>query len=64
MVRTYGLTHIALAVRDLERSVRFYSGVFGAKVMYRDAGFVRRRWIPGHGASRRMEPRSCGIGAM
>ena len=41
MVRTYGLTHIALAVRDLERSVRFYAGVFGAKVVYRDAGFVQ-----------------------
>lgn len=41
MVRTYGLTHLALAVRDLERSVRFYSGVFGAKVVYREAGFVQ-----------------------
>lgn len=41
MVRTYGLTHIALAVRDLERSVRFYAGVFGAKVVYRDVGLVQ-----------------------
>jgi catechol 2,3-dioxygenase-like lactoylglutathione lyase family enzyme len=41
MVRTYGLTHIALAVRDLERSVRFYAGVFGARVVYRGAGFVQ-----------------------
>ena len=37
MVRTYGLTHLALAVRDLERSVRFYAGVFGARVVYRGA---------------------------
>ena len=27
MVRTHGLTHIALAVRDVERSLRFYREV-------------------------------------
>ena len=29
MVRTYGLTHINLVVRDVERSLRFYGQVFG-----------------------------------
>jgi catechol 2,3-dioxygenase-like lactoylglutathione lyase family enzyme len=41
MLRTYGLTHIALAVRDLERSIAFYHGVFGSKVVYRDAAFAQ-----------------------
>ena len=32
MIRTHGLTHIALAVRDVDRSSRFYGQVFGAVV--------------------------------
>ena len=40
-VRTFGLTHIALAVRDLERSSRFYQAVFGAIEVYRDSGFAQ-----------------------
>src|SRR5262245_44454740 len=36
MVKTHGLTHINLAVRDLERSLRFYHDVFGVKEYYRD----------------------------
>jgi catechol 2,3-dioxygenase-like lactoylglutathione lyase family enzyme len=35
-VRTHGLTHINLAVRDLERTLRFYAAVFGVKEYYRD----------------------------
>ncbi len=31
MVKTYGLTHISLAVRDAERSLRFYEQVFGVQ---------------------------------
>jgi catechol 2,3-dioxygenase-like lactoylglutathione lyase family enzyme len=31
MVPTYGLTHINLAVRDTERSLRFYEQVFGLR---------------------------------
>jgi catechol 2,3-dioxygenase-like lactoylglutathione lyase family enzyme len=41
MVPTYGLTHIALAVRDVGRSSRFYQEVFGAVEVYRGAGFAQ-----------------------
>lgn len=35
MIPTLGLTHIHLVVRDLERSLRFYQGVFGMAEMFR-----------------------------
>ena len=38
MIRTYGLTHLSLAVKDLERTLRFYRKVFGAKVYWREEG--------------------------
>ena len=41
MVETYGLTHIALSVRSVERAARFYESVFGAKTVYRQEGFVQ-----------------------
>lgn len=41
MIKTYGLTHIALAVRDLDRSASFYSQVFGAVEVYRGDDFVQ-----------------------
>jgi catechol 2,3-dioxygenase-like lactoylglutathione lyase family enzyme len=41
MVRTYGLTHIALAVRDAERSLAFYQQVLGVVPVYRDQGFIQ-----------------------
>ena len=41
MVKTYGLTHIALAVRDLARSTRFYQDLLGAQIVYRDSTFVQ-----------------------
>ena len=41
MIKTYGLTHIALAVRDPDRAARFYEEVFGAVRVYQDAGFVQ-----------------------
>jgi hypothetical protein len=44
MVGTYGLTHIHLTVADLDRSLRFYQGVFGAEERFRagaDLVFLR-----------------------
>lgn len=41
MVRTWGLTHIALAVRDVERSFAFYRDVFGMVAVYRGDGFIQ-----------------------
>jgi len=41
MIRTWGLTHIALAVADLDRAVRFYQDVFGAVEVYRHPTFVQ-----------------------
>jgi len=36
MIRTQGLTHVHLIVQDLERSLRFYSEVFGMEEQFRD----------------------------
>ena len=41
MVKTYGLTHVALAVRDPERAFAFYRDVFGMKAVYREADFIQ-----------------------
>ncbi|MGH3017726.1 MAG: VOC family protein [Gaiellaceae bacterium] len=38
----YGLTHVVLAVRDPDRSARFYGHVVGAVVVYHGDGFVPR----------------------
>lgn len=40
-VRTHGLTHIALAVRDPHRSLRFYRAVIGALSVYEAEDFVQ-----------------------
>jgi len=39
--RTHGLTHLALAVRDPERSLRFYATVLGVVPVYQQDGFVQ-----------------------
>ena len=41
MIRTYGLTHVALSVRDAARSAAFYKQVFGAVEVYAQDGFVQ-----------------------
>jgi catechol 2,3-dioxygenase-like lactoylglutathione lyase family enzyme len=41
MVKTFGLTHVALAVRDPTRALAFYQSVFGMKVVYREADFIQ-----------------------
>ena len=35
MIKTGGLSHIHLAVRDMERSLRFYTQLFGMKELFR-----------------------------
>lgn len=41
MIRTYGLTHVAVAVRDLDKSFRFYRTVFGVEEVYRNEAFLQ-----------------------
>lgn len=41
MIRTHGLTHLALAVKDARRAARFYGQVFGAVEVYRGDRFVQ-----------------------
>ena len=41
MIPTYGLTHVALSVRDAARSAAFYKQVFGAIEVYAQDGFVQ-----------------------
>ena len=41
MVETYGLTHIAIKVEDLDKSLHFYEKMFGAKAMYQTEKFIQ-----------------------
>jgi len=41
MIQTYGLTHIALKVTNLNRSYLFYHQVFGARIMYQSDNFIQ-----------------------
>jgi catechol 2,3-dioxygenase-like lactoylglutathione lyase family enzyme len=40
-VKTHGLTHVALAVHDPQRSMRFYQDVLGAVAVYESDDFVQ-----------------------
>ena len=41
MVKTFGLTHLALAVADVDRAFEFYSAVFGMVPVFRSDSFVQ-----------------------
>jgi catechol 2,3-dioxygenase-like lactoylglutathione lyase family enzyme len=43
MVKTYGLTHAAMSVRDIEKTLRFYRSVFGVEEYWREEGVVHVR---------------------
>ncbi len=38
---TYGLTHIAVAVNDIKRTLLFYTTVFDMDVMYHEKDFIQ-----------------------
>jgi len=39
--KTYGLTHLAIAVADIERTLKFYQSVFDMEVMYHEKEFIQ-----------------------
>lgn len=41
MIKTHGLTHINLEVRDPDRSLKFYQQMFGVKEYYRDENSIQ-----------------------
>ena len=41
MVRTFGLTHLAVGVADVERAFAFYEAVFGMVAVYRSDEFLQ-----------------------
>lgn len=48
--KTYGLTHIALAVKDAERAARFYQQIFGMEKAFQRKGFVQLQTPGSHDA--------------
>lgn len=39
--KTYGLTHLAIAVKDIEKTLKFYQQVFEMQAMYHQKGFIQ-----------------------
>jgi catechol 2,3-dioxygenase-like lactoylglutathione lyase family enzyme len=39
--KTYGLTHISVAVKNLNRTLAFYQKVFDVEVMYHEENFLQ-----------------------
>ena len=39
--KTYGLTHLAIAVSDIKRTLRFYQKVFEMEVMYHEKDMIQ-----------------------
>jgi predicted enzyme related to lactoylglutathione lyase len=39
--KTYGLTHLAIAVSDLNRTKKFYEQVFDMQIMYHEDRFIQ-----------------------
>lgn len=41
MTKTYGLTHLAIAVRDVETTLKFYTHIFDMEVMYHQEKMIQ-----------------------
>ena len=41
LAKTYGFTHIAIAVKDLNRTLVFYQKIFDVQVMYQQNDFLQ-----------------------
>jgi predicted enzyme related to lactoylglutathione lyase len=39
--KTYGLTHLSIAVNDVDKTMKFYQQVFDMQTMYHENGFVQ-----------------------
>ena len=48
MIKTYGLTHIALAVKNAKRSFAFYRKVFGVMKVYDQNGWIQAQTPGAH----------------
>ena len=43
MIKTHGLTHISLSVADPERSLAFYTRLFGVREYHREEGSIQAK---------------------
>ncbi len=64
MIKTMGLTHLGLAVRDLERSLRFYEQVFGSRVLHRGENSAEMNTPGAHDIITLIEETGDDIGAL